>query len=59
MTSGVQTPLSSFTKALDEPLKTFRSTWLLGTPYLLAIPQDEYCQICQFAVQSAFAQAWA
>ena len=45
-TSGCHLPWIKERKLSAEPLKTFRSRRALGTPYLLPIPHDEYCQIC-------------
>ncbi|CAB4635000.1 unannotated protein [freshwater metagenome] len=41
---GVQIPLIRSKKDFCEPLNTFKSSRLPGTPYFGAIPHDEYCQ---------------
>ena len=43
--SGVHEPFRSVANDSGVPLKTLRSNREPGTPYLGAIPHDEYCHI--------------
>ena len=51
--SGVHEPFRSAAKASCVPRKTLRSNLEPGTPYLGAIPHDEYCHIVHCALQLA------
>ena len=51
--SGVHEPFRSAAKDSGVPLKTLRSNREPGTPYLGAIPHDEYCHIVHCALQFA------
>ena len=53
---GFQAPVASERKSSCVPRNTFRSSRLPGTPYLGAIPQDEYCQIIHCDEQFAEVQ---
>ena len=50
-TSGTHVPFTNSKKALGGPRNTLRSTRVLGTPYFLPTPHEEYCQKVQIVSQ--------